>query len=556
MTPTSVPDITSQPGPGISAHTRTLRSTGSNPRGPLSSLRLALLLFLAFAAPFAHAHLGSKDVFEQISAGPYQLFVTIRPPNVIPGIATVEVRTSGPAVSRMSITPIPLTGEASKHPPASDPMQPSTADPAFFTGSLWLMSPGSWQVRIQLDGATGPAGATGTQTASVPVPAMPLSILPMQRPLGLTLAVLGLFLVLSMAGIVAAAVREARLAPGAAPSPDRRRRALLATAASLAVMAVFILAGDKWWNVEAAGYANAVYRPLTLSPTLSGSTLDLHITPFVDPDRPLRSRPATDLLPDHGHLMHLYAIRMPGMDAAFHLHPTPVFRDAAAPGDLRLSLPSMPPGDYKLFGDIVHSNGFPETLTANLTIPAGLPPAPLAPEDASAFPEPLNGVERAQSSSPFPATSVASRGGTLGSAYQLPDDYTMLWDRPAEITASTGYAFRFHLLDPAGRPAEDIEPYLGMAGHAAFVKADASTFAHTHPEGSAAMQAMDLANPGSMAGMNMSDTATAITSAAHEPISSTVTFPYGFPSPGRYRIFVQMKHGTTVETGVFDAEAK
>ncbi len=46
----------------------------------------------------------------------------------------------------------------------------------------------------------------------------------------------------------------------------------------------------------------------------------------------------------------------------------------------------------------------------------------------------------------------------------------------------------------------------------------------------------------------------AMTHAASEPIPPTVTFPYGFPSPGRYRIFIQMKHGTTVETGVFDAE--
>jgi hypothetical protein len=38
-----------------------------------------------------------------------------------------------------------------------------------------------------------------------------------------------------------------------------------------------------------------------------------------------------------------------------------------------------------------------------------------------------------------------------------------------------------------------------------------------------------------------------------EPISNTVEFPYGFPSSGQYRIFVQMKHGTTIETGAFDA---
>ena len=38
-------------------------------------------------------------------------------------------------------------------------------------------------------------------------------------------------------------------------------------------------------------------------------------------------------------------------------------------------------------------------------------------------------------------------------------------------------------------------------------------------------------------------------------IPNTVGFPYGLPSEGTYRIFVQMKHGNTVETGIFDAKA-
>ena len=59
------------------------------------------------------------------------------------------------------------------------------------------------------------AGDAGNQTVSVPVPAVALSTLKMQRGLGITLGVLGLFLVVSMAGIVAAAVRDARLEPGA-----------------------------------------------------------------------------------------------------------------------------------------------------------------------------------------------------------------------------------------------------------------------------------------------------------------------------------------------------
>ena len=126
----------------------------------------------------------------------------------------------------------------------------------------------------------------------------------------------------------------------------------------------------------------------------------------------------------------------------------------------------------------------------------------------------------------------------------------MTWDRPATLTANTATIFRFHLVDPSGKPAADVEPYLGMAGHAAFVKIDGKVFAHTHPDGSAAMPAMMLANgasSGSMAdmpGMAM----------AAEKIPPVVEFPYGFPSAGRYRIFIQMKHGGTVETGVFDAE--
>jgi hypothetical protein len=130
----------------------------------------------------------------------------------------------------------------------------------------------------------------------------------------------------------------------------------------------------------------------------------------------------------------------------------------------------------------------------------------------------------------------------------------MVWDRPATIIASTPYAFRFTLLDGTGKPAGDMQPYLGMAGHAAFVKTDGTTFAHTHPEGSAAMPAMMLAEESTMAMGGMNDMSGM--AAGSEPVKPVVEFPYGFPSLGRYRIFVQMKHGATVETGVFDAEVK
>jgi len=36
-------------------------------------------------------------------------------------------------------------------------------------------------------------------------------------------------------------------------------------------------------------------------------------------------------------------------------------------------------------------------------------------------------------------------------------------------------------------------------------------------------------------------------------LPNSVGFPYGFPTPGAYRIIVQMKHGQIVETAAFDA---
>jgi hypothetical protein len=493
---------------------------------------LAVVFAVLFLALPAHAHVGNKDVYQQITAGPYKVFITIRTPNVIPGIATIEVRSVGAQINGLTITPLLLTGEASRHPPTPDAMKRSTDDPAFYTGSLWIMGQGSWQVRFGIDGAAGP------METSVPVPAAAVAMLKMDRPMGILLGVLGVILLIGVVGIVIAAVGEARLPPGVEPDAPRRRRASLAGVVALVAGIASVVLGGWWWNVEAAGYATGMHHNSELHPTLTGDTLALRMGdvngsgPFRSPKyaagawMPVKT---DDLLLDHGHLMHLYAIRSPEMDAVYHLHPAP-----SDDRTLTTQLPAMPPGTYKLFGDVVFLNGFAETETATITVPANLAATPLAPEDAYAAPAPLS-------------------AGELGSSYKLPDGYTMVFDKPATINANTAYVLRFRLLDPAGQPAQDMQLYLGMAGHAAFVKADFSTFAHTHPDGSAAMPAVMLAEASTAAADGSAAPMDGM-AAPDAPLAPQVEFPYGFPSPGRYRIFIQMKHGSTVETGVFDAD--
>ena len=105
-------------------------------------------------------------------------------------------------------------------------------------------------------------------------------------------------------------------------------------------MAAIVVLAGHWWNVEAADYSENIYKALPLRVSLTGNQLDLKVAPRpVSTTRRVASKDADKYLLDHGKVMHLYAIRMPAMDAAFHLHPTLLDGD-----DFRDALPAMPPG--------------------------------------------------------------------------------------------------------------------------------------------------------------------------------------------------------------------
>lgn len=479
-------------------------------------MKLKLLAVWLCALPLL-AHVGSPDVFYEGEAGPYHLMVTIRPPQVIPGVAEVEIRSTSPEVRQVRIVPLPMTGPGARFAPVPDVAQPSREDPQYYTGSLWLMGTGSWQVRVSVDGARGPGNV------SVPVPALSTRVLGMQRALEATLIVLGLVLTLGIVSLIGAGTREAQLEPGEEPDAAHKRRARIAMAATALVAAAGLWLGNSWWNVEAGAYQGKVFKPLALRTHVEGA--NRLVLQLEDPG--WLTRRTDDLLPDHGHLMHLYVIHVPEMDRVWHLHP-----DLTAPAAFTQSLPDMPAGRYRLYGDIVHASGFPDTATTEINLPA-IAGQPLTGDDAAG-------------AGPSVLQADYNRNVTL-----LPDGYRMVWEREAgAFHARRPYEFRFRLEDPSGRPAGDMELYMGMQGHAAFVSPDGSVFAHVHPSGSVPMAALSLAagsaDPHAGHAMPMTESR----------LPAEVAFPYGFPKPGAYRVFVQVKRAGQVETGVFDARAE
>jgi hypothetical protein len=61
-----------------------------------------------------------------------------------------------------------------------------------------------------------------------------------------------------------------------------------------------------------------------------------------------------------------------------------------------------------------------------------------------------------------------------------------------------------------------------------------------------------MAGMGDMPGMSHGTMEHSMTAA----LPPVVSFPYGFPKPGDYRIYVQVKQGGKIETGVFDARVE
>jgi len=441
-------------------------------------------------------------------------------------VAQIQIRSASGDVDEIQVLPLRMVGEAAKLAPAADVAERSPIDPQSYSGKLWIMERGSWKVQVKVDGKKGKG------ELAVPLPAVSTKSSTMQAPLGSLLAVLGLVLLAGLVGIIGAASREGNLEPGQQPAPAQRKLSYLGMGVAALVLIGVVMFGNWWWGVEASANARHNYLLPQVQPVLSaGNVLQLQLENPNDmnvrePETAKRLRQLgvvvpdavrlDDLVPDHGHLLHLFLVRMPDMKSFWHLHP-----EQTGAGQFADKLPTLPAGHYQIYADIVHQTGFPETQVGTIDLPGGTG-EPLAGDDSG----------------------VADLAATDKVA-QLSDGFRMIWERDQQqLVASQPVWFRFRVEGPDGKPAS-LENYMGMAGHAAFISDDGKIFAHVHPAGSVSMAAVDIAGnqKDDMQGMNGA------------PMNGEVSFPYGFPQPGDYHIFVQIKRAGHVETGVFAAHA-
>ena len=88
-----------------------------------------------------------------------------------------------------------------------------------------------------------------------------------------------------------------------------------------------------------------------------------------------------------------------------------------------------------------------------------------------------------------------------------------------------------------------------MRSHAALTRDDGAVFVHLHPAGTISMGSLSVLAPG---GSPMGEGSPMAGGGAASP-TGVVEFPFAFPQPGEYTIWVQVKREGRVLTGAFQA---
>ena len=485
------------------------------------------VLLLTGIALVTSAHVGSPDVFFQGKAGSYDIRVVVRPPEVVPGVARVTVR--APAeVRRVTIRPV-YWRAGSKGAPSADETSRLEGESGggTFVGSLWLMAHGAYSVDVTVDGARGPANVL------VPVASVATGQIAMSGALGALLTVLGVVLVAGLVTIVYKAAGESLVEPVAVIEPARRNRARRVAAISVPIIALGVFGGARWWNAVDRDYDRRLYRPSPLMVSLDGARLRVQATDTLwqPPGRP------SAIVPDHGKLMHLFVVRTGDAGAFAHLHPQA--QDTSANPAFVTTLPPLPPGRYHLFGDVVHETGFERTLVGAVEI---------ASDRASG-----------QSALGDPDDAWYVGAASANGLARLDDGSTMtLHTAPGGVVqAGRELTIRVSVTDSSGLPVQ-LEPYLGMPAHGVVTRVDGQVYVHLHPMGTvttaaqAAFLARDRGDTTESGRLRLGVHAThAMTASVVPEAASVVEFPYAFPRPGDYRLFVQVRRGGRILTGAF-----
>ena len=524
----------------------------------LISRLILLALVVLFYPALAQAHVGSPDVFYDGNVGFWPTHITIRMPAVVPGRAEILVQVQSNEPVTVSCVPL-FSRIAVSNAPPPEATTPVRGETNAFTGSLWLMARGAYSIEVKIHGKSGEG------IVQIPVNSVATSQLPLPRWLGGILSFLGLLLFCGGLAIVAAAVGESTVPPGELPGKIARRKYWIAGIVTGVVLVLGLVGGKLWWAAEEADFRTRLHEggwpDLKTDVRTENSQRILRLT-LGEKDFGPQER--LGLTTDHGKLLHLFLVAQPDKQAFGHLHPV-----RQGNNTFDVTLPPLPEGDYQVFCDLTFESGLSSTATNFVH----LPPV-LASVGATNMPDPVPDPDDSWATDSAVAVRDTPGSDTI---CHLADGTQVIWRAHPPLQSQKDAALHFQVLDKAGQPVA-LQPYMGMMSHAAVLRSDGHVFAHLHPSGNFSMAAQMLFDAkvtketgvkssddmSGMPGMDMKDSMNMMNmdhsmmggSGSDNAEKSTISLPYQFPTPGDYRLWVQIKAGDQIKTAIFDTTVK
>ncbi len=530
-------------------------------------------------------HIGSPGVTLEGMAGPYAVTVVVNSPDVIPGTASVDVYLTETSISEVQLKPIYWFAGSSGTPKA-DLAVPVPGESGHYKGEIWLMSPGSASIEVKV------LGEKGEGSILLPVMAVSTAQKEMEPSLGYTLAALGFFLVILMVTIISLSSSDTMIKPGEDATGKTRRKRWIGAGIGLVILVLMLWGGNSWWNSWSSSYSRYMYKPFTATSWVDTKDNQQVLKFSVDStklEQLYLTRSIDYLIPDHGKIMHMFLLKMGTQDVFAHLHP--LRTDSTM---FETVIPPLPAGDYYVFSDVTRLSGFSETIADTISIPEAAPQIAeiwndsllTDTDDTYYITDPIVKAE----DQPLLMGGDIVVCGSPGKKTILPDSSYVTLELPeaGEFKSEQLYQLTFAFEDEEGKPSE-LEPYLGMMGHAVVFKEDGSVYIHLHPVGSYSMASQEvmlnrfesgsgrfdwdkLTEPpafrdsidqviaelnslpyserDSLLGVGMDHS---VDDPDH-PDHAVVKFPYAFPEAGQYRIYVQMKRDQKILNGAFDVE--
>ena len=223
---------------------------------------------------------------------------------------------------------------------------------------------------------------------------------------------------------------------------------------------------------------------LTTDPRMVVARRDVTLDLAVRMTGSFEQREVVDFDVQHERLMHLFIVRD---DLAFFAHEHP---ELVAPGTFRLKYRFPAPGRYRVYADVAPKDAGAQVLSGEVMV-SGV-------------------VERDADPTPAPRSAV-----TLA----LPE---------GGVPAGRTVAVFARVTDPDGKPARDLEPWLGAMGHLLLVSREGASFAHAHPDDRVPGVGRD----------------------------GEIPFLVRLPVPGAYKGWLQIQRSGRVDTVEVEIEAK